>query len=72
MVMFTGKTKKWGNSLGVVIPHKIVEELELQPNETVELAVIHNGMQGVKDSFGTLKTKKSTQEIMDEIDEDWD
>jgi len=29
-------------------------------------------MDGVKKAFGTLKTKKSTQQIMDEIDEGYD
>jgi antitoxin component of MazEF toxin-antitoxin module len=72
MVMITAKTKKWGNSLGVIIPHEVVEQLELQPDETVELSVTKDSMKEIRELFGTFKTDKSTQEIMDEIDEGWD
>jgi antitoxin component of MazEF toxin-antitoxin module len=72
MHLFKANPKQWGNSLGVTIPKDIIEQEHLNPNKKATFLVIGDGMDKVKEIFGTLKTKKSTQQIMDEIDEGYD
>ncbi len=62
------ETKKWGNSLGVVIPSDVVEQEKLKENEKVELLLVRDGAV-LKEMFGVLKgrLKKSGQQIKDEI-----
>ena len=63
------KTKKWGSSLGIIIPKKIVEEENLEQNQVIRiLAVETKSKIKVKDIFGRLKNWKiNSQEFKDEI-----
>ena len=72
MHVFKAKPKQWGNSLGITIPKEIIEQEKLSTNKTVTFLVEGDGMDNVKRAFGTLKMKKPTQQIMDEIDEGYD
>lgn len=69
MLEVESKLKKWGNSFGVVIPKEAVKEGGLRPNQTVEI-LLFKKTTALKDTFGTFKFKKSTDEIMREIDEE--
>lgn len=62
--------RKWGNSLGVTLPNELVEKNRLSPNDKLilELKKVDN----LDDLFGTLKTKKTAQQIKDELREGWD
>jgi antitoxin MazE len=52
------KLKKWGNSLGLLIPHKLAESLDFNENSTVEIT----------ESKGTLViTKKLEAPTLDEL-----
>jgi len=65
------KTKKWGSSLGVIIPKKIVEEERIGENQKIKiLAVETKTKTRIKDIFGKLKFKKPTQQLLDEIDKE--
>jgi bifunctional DNA-binding transcriptional regulator/antitoxin component of YhaV-PrlF toxin-antitoxin module len=35
------KVRKWGNSIGVIIPKKIAEDLNIKPGETVHIKIEH-------------------------------
>ncbi|HII30341.1 hypothetical protein COT48_03210 [Candidatus Woesearchaeota archaeon CG08_land_8_20_14_0_20_47_9] len=73
MEVFEATPKQWGNSLGVTIPRGIVRKAGLSPKRKVRFIVISNkGMKELRKAFGTLKTEKPTQRIMDEIDEGYD
>jgi len=63
------KTKRWGNSIGFVIPMETVSRLNLRPEETitVEITKKHNVL---NELFGSLKFKKSTEQILKEARED--
>lgn len=65
------KVKKWGNSLGIILPAKLVKNEKIQENEIIEIKIkkIENPL---KETFGTYKFKKSTQEIKDELKSGWD
>ena len=38
----------------------------------MRIIVLSNDMQELKNAFGTLRLRKSTQQVMDEIDEGYD
>ena len=53
------KTKKWGSSLGIIIPKKIVEEENLEQNQIVRiLAVEVKSKIKTRKIFGALKNWK--------------
>jgi antitoxin component of MazEF toxin-antitoxin module len=62
--------KRVGNSWAILIPKEKADELKLD-NKT-ELHVEFKKVPKMQDMAGTLKTKKSTKQIMKEIDEGWD
>ena len=67
------ETRKWGNSLGIIIPKVIVEKENLKQNQKIKiLAVETESKTRVKDIFGKLKFKRPTQEILDEVDRDFE
>ena len=72
MHRFKATPKKWGNSLGITIPKEIVKEGRLNPKEEIDVVVLTHHMKNLRKLFGTLKCKKPTQQIMDEIDEGYD
>ena len=63
--MIISKTRKWGSSLGVVIPKDVVKELKLRENQeiVIEIAPKENPL---KELFGMGRGKitKSTEEIL--------
>jgi antitoxin component of MazEF toxin-antitoxin module len=63
------RTKKWGNSIGVVIPVKVLERLNIKPEEEI-IIEIEKKNNVLKEMFGTLKTKKSTEQIIKAVRKD--
>ena len=71
MVEIETKTKRWGSSIGVVLPKSLVEEVGIRPNETIVIEV--KKRHKAKEFFGLLKEwKRPTQEIKDEARKGWD
>lgn len=71
MVEIEAKTKKWGSSIGVVLPKALVEEVGIKPNEPIIIDV--KKRHKAKEFFGLLKDwKRSAQEIKDEMRKGWD
>lgn len=60
--------RKWGNSIGVSLPRDVVEKANIKPDKGVKIFVQDRRVDLSK-FFGTLKIKKPTQEILDEIRE---
>ena len=72
MHSFKATPKKWGNSLGITIPKEIVKKEKISPKKTIEIMILSRKTPDLRKIFGTLPMKKSTQQIMDEIDEGYD
>ncbi|MFH0714433.1 MAG: AbrB/MazE/SpoVT family DNA-binding domain-containing protein [Candidatus Diapherotrites archaeon] len=73
MKQFEARAKKWGNSIGVTIPSEIVKEEKILPNSKVRMVLMRKPSGDVfRKVFGTFKTKKSTDQLMREIDEGYD
>ena len=66
--MIAAKTRKWGNSLGIIIPKGEVENLKLKENQTVILEITKKE-NPLKELFGFGKLKKPTEELLKEIRE---
>ena len=72
--MITCKTKKWGNSLGVIIPKEEVKEHNLSENQrvVVEIVQVENPL---KELFGFGKenriTKKEFLETRQLLESKW-
>ena len=64
------QTRKWGNSLGVAIPKKIVEEEFLHENQKVIIEI--KRVVDLKKLKGLVSFKKSAQEIKDEMKSGWE
>ncbi len=62
------KARKWGNSLGVVIPNEISKELNIKENEDIEIILLKNN-NVLKETFGMLKgkIKESSQKMKDRL-----
>ncbi len=59
------KIKKWGNSMGVIIPSEAVERLNLKPDEKIVIEI--NRKENIlAEMFGTMKSKKTARQMLDE------
>ena len=66
------KLRKWGNSIGFIIPKQEAEKENLHPDQIVRAIIKPKEVVIVKDIFGKLKFRKPTKEIMNEIKADMD
>ncbi|MEK6983002.1 MAG: AbrB/MazE/SpoVT family DNA-binding domain-containing protein [Nanoarchaeota archaeon] len=66
--MIISKTRKWGSSLGVIIPKEVVKGLKLKENQDVVID-IKPKENPLKELFGmgAGKTNKSTEELLKEV-----
>ncbi len=61
--MITCKTKQWGNSVGIIIPKKVVKQLGIKPNDEIVIDVDKKG-NVLQEMFGSVKFKRSVESIM--------
>ena len=71
MMEIKAKTRKWGNSIGVLIPKEVVKNENLKVNQELTLIISKKKVARGKDIWGTLKFNDSTEKIMREIDRDF-
>jgi antitoxin component of MazEF toxin-antitoxin module len=72
MLEMESKLRKWGRSFGVVIPMEKIREAQLHEDETLKI-LIRKKKNPLKQTFGIMKFKKTTQEILHESDREcWD
>jgi len=72
MQVFDAIPKQWGNSIGITIPKEIIEKEQISPKKKAKFIAIGNEMDELKKAFGSLRLKKPTQKVMDDIDEGYD
>ncbi len=68
METITVKTKKWGNSLGIRLPKKVVRQNKIKPEEEIIIQIGKSKVSKAKELFGILKPKESIQKSMKDID----
>ena len=67
MMEVEAKVRKWGRSFGIVIPIDKIKQEGIKENETINI-LIAKKTNVLRETFGTMKFKKSTDEMMKEID----
>lgn len=72
MMEIKAKTKKWGNSIGILIPKDAVIKEKIKPDQEVTVLISAKPITTGKDIFGKWKFNKSTEELMREVDKDFD
>ena len=68
METIEAKTKKWGNSLGIVIPKEIVRKEKIREGQKVKVLLVKDrGL--LKETFGMMKGKwkEPTQKMKDKL-----
>ncbi len=61
--------KKWGSSIGLIIPKEVAEKEKIKPNSKVKFEIIK--VTDISDTFGRLKRKISGQEFKDRARAGW-
>ena len=61
--------RKWGSSIGFVIPKEVAEKEKIKPNSKVKFEIIK--VTDISDTFGKLKRKLSGQEFKDKARSGW-
>ena len=66
------QVKKWGNSLGVILPKELVEKQHLKENDKVDILIVKEA--DLSDMYGALKgkVKMSGQEFKDFVRKGWE
>lgn len=72
MMEIKARARKWGNSIGVIIPKEIIRQQNIKPDQEVTLTISQKPITKGKDIWGTMKFKKSTEELMREVDKEFD
>ena len=60
------RLKKWGNSIGIVIPNETIERLSLKPEEQIVIE-ISKKENVLKEMFGKARFKKSARKVIDDF-----
>lgn len=77
MIEIEAKLRRMGNSLGIIVPAEIISSKGLREGEKLHVNIEEKGFSTVGDMLKEarkqrLKFKRSTQEILDEIDRELD
>jgi bifunctional DNA-binding transcriptional regulator/antitoxin component of YhaV-PrlF toxin-antitoxin module len=63
------RVRRWGSSLGIVVPSDVVKELRLKAGDEVVLEI---DQAGVEEAFGSLKDwSVDPQKLKDELRRGW-
>ncbi|MEK6895288.1 MAG: AbrB/MazE/SpoVT family DNA-binding domain-containing protein [Nanoarchaeota archaeon] len=72
MTIIKTKIKRWGNSLGIIIPSEVILSNNVKENDSVEFIMLKNSKKAFEETFGLLKEKlkKPSQKMKDELREE--
>ena len=72
MLEVKSKVREWGRSLGIVLPKEDIKHEGIKEGDTVTI-LVSKKRNVLKETFGTLKFKRPTDEILKESDRQaWD
>ena len=68
MAVIETKVKRWGNSLGIIIPNEAVVNKKIKEDQNISIIILEDSKKVFKETFGIGKgkLKKSGQEFKDE------
>ena len=61
--------KRWGNSIGIIIPKKVIDKEHIKTKDRVRILIIKESDRILRETFGLAKDKikKTAQQIKNEI-----
>ncbi len=62
--------RRWGNSLGIILPKEVVQQKGLKEKDRVIIEIVNPAV--FRSLWGTLKTKKTAQQLKDMAREGWE
>jgi len=65
----SARVRRIGNSLGIIIPREEVDMDNIKEGDLVEVEVLR--CINVKEMFGSVKFRKTVQELKDEMRREW-
>ncbi len=65
------KAKKWGSSIGVIIPHGIVEREHIKPEDAIRISVSKILLAKDLWKLGKITSSRSIEEIRKEFKSGW-
>ena len=65
------KARRWGNSIGLVIPAEVVKKERIRPGDAVEL-VVRKRIPALEELAGTVRLRHNLQDLLREMEEGWD
>ena len=65
-------TKRWGNSIGIILPKRIVAEKSIKPHEEILIEIKGKSGNVLKELFGAFKSQKSTKQMIAEVRKDFE
>ncbi len=72
MIEIKSRIRRWGNSFGIIVPQKEVEDLGITEGEEVSVMINKDDSNILREMFGTFKFKKPTSKLIKEINEELD
>lgn len=70
MIELRTKLRKWGNSLGVVVPMNSLQKEKFKENDEIVLLIAKERENVLRETFGIHKFKKSIKKLMKETDKE--
>ncbi|MEK6946076.1 MAG: AbrB/MazE/SpoVT family DNA-binding domain-containing protein [Nanoarchaeota archaeon] len=64
--MMISKTRKWGSSIGIIIPKKVAKELKIRENQEVFFDIRPKD-NPLRELFGSGKFSKPTEQLLKEV-----
>lgn len=68
--VFKSVTRRWGNSIGVVIPLDVIQRENLKENVEITLKIVKKSP--FEELFGSLKFKRPIKKIVSELKKECD
>ena len=65
----SARIRRIGNSLGIIIPRDEVDKRNIKEGDLVEVEVLRRI--NLKEMFGSVKFRKTAQELKDEMRSEW-
>ena len=72
MIVCEVTLKKWGNSIGIVVPKEALKKYGLKEGQKIRAGIMPANAPKVKDLLGKAKLKTPTDELMRQIDRELD
>ncbi len=69
MTTLSVRTKRWGNSLGIILPSETVNAKGIKENQNLKIIILEDSRKVFRETFGMGKgkIKKTAQQIKDEL-----